>query len=157
MWIVGHSLRNKTEPDAEETEDEQASDDPGEGTVRGRLRIQTLEDSVWLFTLLKRAFGGGRMRYEANPTVRLIMNCIVIHVQGQAHDEEGLLPLSKQQYTNGSILKITDINHILFWLDTDPFVSKHEVEYREVVVALGHNIPGGKLIFITLHLAVHLD
>ena len=54
-------------------------------------------------------------------------------------------------------MPLADVNNVLIWLNTDPFIAKHEVQCWEVIVALRQDITLSKLILVSLHLAVELS
>lgn len=84
------------------------------------------------------------------------MHCVVIHIDGQAHNYERLLSLAQQKDTNGAVLALANINHILTWVYAEPLTVEKEEEGREIAVTFGHNITLSKLVFITYHCSIKL-
>lgn len=85
------------------------------------------------------------------------MDSVVVHIEGQSHNEERSLTLAQKKNTDGSVLVITDVDHVVLGLDGNPFVLEMEVDVGEVVVALGDNVSLRKFVLITSHLVVEFD
>ena len=85
------------------------------------------------------------------------MHRIVIHIDGKAHNYEGLLTLAQKKDTNGTVLALADINHIFTGVHAEPLTVEKEKECWEVAVTLCHNITLSKLVLITYHRSIKLS
>jgi len=80
------------------------------------------------------------VRDESDAVIFIVVNRVVVHVSGKAHDEEGLLTLAKEEDANRSVSRLADVDHVLIRVDTHPIAVEKEIDCRKVIVALAHDV-----------------
>jgi len=90
------------------------------------------------------------MGCEPDSSIGVVVDAVIVHVEGQAHNDEGRLARAKEKQADGSVLGCTCIYHVVGGLHCDPFVVEKEMDGWEVVVTLAEHVA---LLHVKLSLA----